>query len=397
MIDTVVLVFDLGDFRKQTFIKRDSFGQWTPNLGGLLSSRYQKGKLRSTLRPSSSDKRKGLYRPRLTVIKQCVAGGFMTRLYVELSAPKLLFGNNFSELEESDFDRLCNCIRYRLLPMGVDIPLYAIQNARVWTIHFGKNIVFTDGTIPATILSHLKKNNISSRQRTLERDYKNGGEALYVSTKNHQFCLYDKRKELENARLTEVGNSEKDNWYQVDLFKKRKVVEPFQVLRLEARFITPEEIQNKLEKAGVEVSRHPTFKELFRVEISRKVLKWEIAELERTTPEPLTFGGDFEDFVDSLKRQNPKATPTLVAKACMLQQLRMSCGLSTARKLLRMDSTNWSRLLRDFWTLKYKPPPNDKMAKVRCQIAEFKPVKLDDYAKKCYNKRRSYGKKKYPK
>lgn len=391
-MDTVVLVFDLGDFRKQTLIDKETFNQWTPNLNGILYSGYQKGELKSTLRPTASDKRKGLYRPRLSVNKRCIHGGFRTELYVEFSAPKLLLGNNFSELADSDFDRLCNHIRYRLLPMGVDIPFYTIQNAKVQAIHFGKNIVFTDGTIPATILSHLKKNNISGKQRPLERDYKNGGEALYVGTKNHQFCLYDKRKELENARLTEVGNSEEDNWCQIDLFKERKIVEPFQVLRLEARFATPEEIRTELEKAGVKVSKRPTFKELFKSETARKALEWEVAELERMTPDVLTLGESVEDLVDDLVKRNPKATPTLVAKVVMLRQLRASCGLSTARKMLRMDSTQWSRLLRDVKKLEHKPPPSDKLAEVKRQLADFKPVKLDDYAKKCYNRRRNHGK-----
>lgn len=47
------------------------------------------------------------YLPRLTLIKAIRNGGFSILLKIEFSIPKLLYCNNFDEVEESDFGEIC--------------------------------------------------------------------------------------------------------------------------------------------------------------------------------------------------------------------------------------------------------------------------------------------------
>lgn len=57
--------------------------------------------------PTSKDKKQGIYKPRLTALKQ----GKRHSLKIEFSAPKLLFGNNASEVSESDFDKIVEILQ----------------------------------------------------------------------------------------------------------------------------------------------------------------------------------------------------------------------------------------------------------------------------------------------
>ena len=69
-------------------------------------------------------------------------------LKIEFSAPKMLFGNNFDELTDSDFPNLLTKLKRTLKEMGVFILEDHLTSAPVSAIHFSKNIPLTDYTIP---------------------------------------------------------------------------------------------------------------------------------------------------------------------------------------------------------------------------------------------------------
>lgn len=395
MIDTVVLLIDVEDPRTQSIIDPKTFGHWSPNFNTVVRSGFQRSMLKSVY-VDTRKKANRTYWPRLTVIKQHVFGGFICQMYVEFSVPKLLFGNNFDELQESDFPKVCYKLRACLKKMGVTLSYDQVWNAKVQTIHFGKNIVLIDGSIPTTMISCMKKLNVTAKKQVVEKEYKNGGEAFYIGTNNHQLCVYDKRKELERAKLTEKGNSESDNWCQIDILNRLKITEPFQVIRLESRSRGADTIQSTLEHAGVKMKKDDQiFANLFKSEIAKAVLEWELAELTGKTPSILLADKSIEDYVDDLARLNPKAKADKILKTVALSELRKTCGLTTARKILRADNTQWNKLIKDIDGLNHKPPPYDKLAEVRRQIADFKPVKLKDYClKNVIIKGENHGKKK---
>ena len=86
--------------------------------------------------PTREDKKKGTYKPRLTIIKR----GRMFFLKIEFSAPKLIFGNNLDELEETDFDEIVETLQKRMEEMGVKIFKDLIEQAEVSAFHPSKNV-----------------------------------------------------------------------------------------------------------------------------------------------------------------------------------------------------------------------------------------------------------------
>lgn len=68
------------------------------------------------------------------------------QLKIELSLPKLLFGNNFQELQHKDLAVVTQKLAITLESMGVMIDVDALAHAPVSAIHYAKNIILKDGS-----------------------------------------------------------------------------------------------------------------------------------------------------------------------------------------------------------------------------------------------------------
>jgi hypothetical protein len=64
----------------------------------------------------------------------------------KVSAPKLLLGNNFDELTDDDFRRLCKKLVNVLAEMSVKVTARTLAKVNVSAIHYSKNITLTDYT-----------------------------------------------------------------------------------------------------------------------------------------------------------------------------------------------------------------------------------------------------------
>ena len=98
MIDTIRLIFDEGTF---AILEPEQF---QPNAKTILAlgDRLQSGGVKKCfLNPKKGEAIKGNYRPRLTLRRRPPR---VTELVIEFSIPKLLYGNNFDELIEEDFE-----------------------------------------------------------------------------------------------------------------------------------------------------------------------------------------------------------------------------------------------------------------------------------------------------
>ena len=101
MIDTVVLLIPWEDFKIM------DYGTFSPSARGMFEPPYyslSRGSFNCIQYPTKSDLIEGNYKPRLTLSKRLVCGGYSIALKIEFSAPKLLFGNNFEELKDNDFE-----------------------------------------------------------------------------------------------------------------------------------------------------------------------------------------------------------------------------------------------------------------------------------------------------
>ena len=121
MIDTIVLTLSENSFR---VVKHDKF---CPSTEGLYSPlRYYRLGGRANLpckqNPTPAELAAGIYKPRLTATKRFNKHrNFEITLKIEFSIPKLLFGNNFDELEDTDFRLALSKLKQSLRDMGVSV------------------------------------------------------------------------------------------------------------------------------------------------------------------------------------------------------------------------------------------------------------------------------------
>ncbi|MDR0887414.1 MAG: hypothetical protein LBM97_01865 [Candidatus Nomurabacteria bacterium] len=386
MIDTVVLSIDLLDPATPAYIYENMYDQWTPNLNGIMTAPYiefgRKKYITAQLSPSDQDIKEKRYMPRVTLTKGVREGGFGLYLRIEFSASKILFGNNFDELEDGDLDAVCERLSYKLHCMGIAIDKEVLKVCHPKDLHYGKNIVYTDGTTPAPVIRYINKSNITTRKNTDERGYKNGGEACHFYNNVSGFCVYDKRKELQNAKRTEKGNLEKDNACQLSLLNTFHLLEPFQVLRIEARNTTKKSIREVLRKVGVVMPETPTLADLFKKELARKVLMYEMQVIEDNMPIVAKNRENLADFMANITAMNPKSTFAQRIKAVAMKAVLYETGTRDFRKQIGATNSQWSRFIADVNSLNCKTRGLKGFEEIGTQLYDFKSVKLKDYVRK---------------
>ena len=154
--------------------------------------------------PTKRLKDSGHYYPIMTLFKAIRRSGIEYFLHVQFSAPKMIFKNNFDEVQESDFGDICWLLKERMYEMGVLVDnVKNIENAEVTAIHYSKNIVLDDGKIPYQIIKELQKTNISKIFDTNKSDYRNEGQAFKYHTNSFEFIVYDKIKDLQQSSLND--------------------------------------------------------------------------------------------------------------------------------------------------------------------------------------------------
>ena len=267
MIDTVAIILEREDF----LISKPK--KFNPSAEGLIMTPYYttsyKGFIKCVNNPEKDEVIKYGYLPRLTLFGRKSSKGFTIQLKIEFSAPKLLFGNNFEELDDRDFNQLISELKIKLQIMGIVTTEDKLRNAKVSTIHFSKNIVLDNSIRCSFILNELRKINLDKCIDLNNTDYRNNGHAVRYHTNSYEIVFYDKLKDLERSKISEKRSIEKDNWMQLDLFNKEDRLKKNDILRFEVRLNSRSltKILNILN-----IGNLSTFQALFSKSISRKAL-----------------------------------------------------------------------------------------------------------------------------
>lgn len=382
MLDTVILSLDISEFRVMT----THYNRWSPDITRYLIPPYQKlGGCKfaiATRTPTKNDKLNGLYLPRLKLIRAVRSGGYSTRLYMELSAPKVVFNNNFDELGDGDFDNLCKQLAKTLRRLGIVVDKETIKNASVNAIHYSKNVILTDGRLARTLVQELAKTNVSTRRQTKRKTYGDDGEAMYFHTNKWAFVAYDKLAELRHSRLSSKGLFEKDYYCQLSLFDEYTPSTPFEVLRLEARYTDRRTIKSNLKKAGIRYSNELTFAELYSENTAKTILLHELNDLELATPDIMLSNSDTGRLVAELVVNNPNAQTSTLVEAIGLRTMLDQYGSRGARSMLNANSGQWSRLIAKNKKLNFTRQGHDGIATIRQSVELFRRVKLTNYKEK---------------
>jgi len=268
IIDTVILLISQEDF------KILDYEVFCPSARGIFEPPYyklSKGSFNCIQYPTKQDLITGNYKPRLTLSKRLVCGGYSIALKIEFSAPKLLFGNNFEELENNNFEAVILKLHQKLEEMGILIDVEKLKFAQVTGVHFGKNIILKNAT-SSLVINTIKKLDISRRLDSGDTDYRNEGQAIRYHTNSYELTFYDKMKDLEQAKITEKRATEKDNLIQLELFTKEEILKN-EVLRMEVRLNTKKKLREIFIKNNYNL-KNPTFHSIFNVELSRLILNY---------------------------------------------------------------------------------------------------------------------------
>lgn len=276
MIDTIAILL-----MQNEFLIRD-YEKFSPSAKGLFEYPYyplNKGSFKCVQNPTKKEFLAGIYRPRLTLTKRMKNGGFSTTLRVEFSAPKLLLGNNFEELEENDFKKLSVSLAMLLGEMGIVVNLKKLQKASISTVHYSKNILLQ--SIPcSTAIAEIRRAKPLSRMDINQTDYRNEGHSYKFHTNSSELAFYDKVADLKQAKISEKRAEEKGNALQLDLFESLEKTR-MNVLRIEARLNTKRKIQGTLKKICFPDDEAITFENLFKKTTAQKVLLYFMEELEK--------------------------------------------------------------------------------------------------------------------
>jgi len=230
------------------------------------SLRNVRGFAKSVNNPTRTDFLQNKYMPRLTYLTR----GGKRYLTIEFSAPKLIYGENLSEVEDTQFEDIIDILQSKVRSMGVNVTSVALKKAPVLALHPSKNIKLKDGYTSSYIISELSKVNIDKRLDLAKYRFVNGkGSSLQFHTKQHSFVIYDKVADL-NAPKSKAIDKDKIN-FQRDLFSEIKETKKyFEVIRFEIRICARSKLKVILEKLGYVGPLE--FQDLFKKELCQKIL-----------------------------------------------------------------------------------------------------------------------------
>lgn len=379
MIDTIVLTvmankFNILDHNK---FNPSTIGLFKPpfySLGG-------RGTFKCVKNPLASDLINGNYKPRLTVLKRIVQGGFQVVLRIEFSIPKLIYGNNFDEVTALDFMHVVKTLHSKLLEMSVLVHENDLISATVSSIHYSKNIILTDGSTPKMIIDELRKANMSLVFDTEQTNYRNEGCLLKYHTNSFELVFYDKVKDLEQAKISEKRAIEKDNSLQLGLFTELKTVrkkKPFEVLRVEFRFNTPKKITSELE--AVAVKKSLTFKDLFDPVVSKAILLRHWYEFTKPNPIADQRPRTYAEYLTQTIQLSPKMPLSKALRLAGTKVVVDEIGLRGYRNIIsKFGKEAWYRIKNEFEQSNLPRNPSVLLPNVEKQLQEFKPTKMSAY------------------
>lgn len=355
MIDTIVIMLPQG-----SYMIRDH-DRFSPSTRGLFEQPFYRLGSRANFscyqNPTAEQLRQGNYKPRLTTTKRPRKGSYDVSLKIELSLPKMLFGNNFDELTDVDFDTVIMKLQEKLKDMGVWVFDRVLRAAPISAVHYSKNIELTDYTTCSMILNQIAKANMNVRFDLNKTDFRNEGQALRYHANSFELVLYDKLRDLQQAKISEKRSLEKDNVVQLGLFDELTKRRPYEVLRMEMRLGQRRKIRQVLQ--AIKLDCEPTFANLFSAKVSQAVLLHHWQQIESTLS---ILSSDMRpaELLEAIRHRNPHVTPR---KALMLAGAALVTHDGSERRLRQTlgfvgkKNDRWYALKRDMRKLNL--PQND--------------------------------------
>jgi len=384
MLDTIVLTLSKGAYMITDPDKFTPSARWaTDNVPIIGSSSF----ITSKQNPIKKEQLAGNYKPRLTLTQRFNnARRYEATLKIELSLPKLMFGNNFDELCDDDFDAVVNRLQEKLKEMGVLVFHVLLKKAPVSAIHYSKNFALTDGSTPYSYIKFIRQANITTRLDTNQTDYRNEGHSFKLHANSYEVSFYDKIKDLEIAKSNGAKRAiDRDNAVQLSLFDQLKKREFFEVLRMEVRLNRRQKIKPLLKQLGIETEL--TFEGLFKKEYAKAVLLHYLDYVEQQRPSLLDFQPKTpKDLLAQLTINNPTLKARKILQLYGLKMAMDGLGMRELRQVLgnKFTQDTWYSIVREARSV-IVPKQQNPFGLLKTQIEGFVPLRLVDFEGKMIN------------
>lgn len=372
MVDTVILSFAEGGYRLM------DEKRFQPGLAAKLRHPGVKAGDKHVQNPTTQELLAGNYKPRLTFTARPHLGAMAIFLKVEFSAPKLLFGNNFEELTDADFDPLIDKLRTKLQEMGIEVFSASLSACQPTGVHYSKNFVFRDFTTSSVIIDELSRADVTKRLDIARSKYRNEGHGLAWHADSYEVVFYDKVKDLEQTKIGIKRAFDRENQLQLPLldFIQASKPKPFEVLRFEVR-LPKRKLNSLLKKLGYK--ENLSFRELFSSRLSLAVLNdlWLLATtgLELVLPkidDPLSH-------YQNLRILNPNIKPDKLLKLAYCLLILSKDGFRKLRDNYEGKQGNWAKLKKELAELKLPTSSYRPYQIVTEALKKYEPVKFKDY------------------
>lgn len=385
MIDTIVLVLN------QNMFEITDHDKFEPSTKGLFDYSYGLGSryyLTCKQNPTPTELKSGIYKPRLTVTRRLYKNVYQIMMKVEFSSPKLIYQNNFDELEETDFDLIIQQLQQKLQDMAVEVSKSSLANAFVSSIHYSKNIVLTDGLTPFALLKEIQKANITKRLDFNQSDFRNEGHSIKFRTNSYEIAFYDKMRDMGKAKISEKRAIEQDNSIQMDLFEQLAEFQrrkPLEIIRMEIRLNQRQKIRQVLKLIGVDIE--PTLNNLFKKEIAQKVLFYYLDLIESNYPKTLYFDTkNTKDFVSQFIIDNPTMKLKDLFIANGFHSILKELSVREIREMTkRIPASTWYRFYKQINSYNYSRNKGSVFEPIRKSLNEFEPLKTVDFQAQMLN------------
>jgi len=368
MLDTVILQIPIN------YSAIIDHSQFTPSTRGIVDNPASFFKY--TNNPKKADRESGVYKPKLTIIKR----GKDIYLKIEFSVPKLLFGNNLDEIEETDFDETGSKLQKIVEEMGVRLWTFEIEKSEVLGFHPSKNIPLSKGYTSSFAIKELSKINLNQKLDLERVSFRNDGEALQLYSNRHSLVLYDKINDLNKPAKRAIDKDQPKS--QLGLFEYiKREKRNIEVLKLEVRLSHKAKMMEILEKVGFIDT--PLLKNIFKKDLSQKILKLYWDSFFGKNLFLFSVSNNPQRILQMILMRYPK---TKIKPAVMLVGLYQLCkdeeGIRGFRSIAKSykPKFNWiilNNYLRKFEDEIFTKPAHGFIKDIEKAINEFKAFKLD--------------------
>jgi hypothetical protein len=310
--------------------------------------------------------------------KRAVRGGFQITLRVEFSVPKLIYGNNFDEIKNEDFELVINTLNERLKEKGVLLRKSKLTNAPLSKIDYSKNIILEPFSNSRMIIDELNKADMSLWLDLEVAKYRNAGYGIKFRNNSFELACYDKIKDLQKGKQTDKKSEERDNALQLSLLEELTKQKSLDVFRIEARLNSRQKIRATYKALGIEAE--PTFSQSFSSEISKKVLTHYWGLLDDAYRLVDFNPNSTAKLFDELKANNPEARLSTVLKVIGIKQMINEVGARGFRNMTRnYSSASWTNSKNSLRSIRLPQTLWTPLSQVSSALEDFKPVNFAQY------------------